>query len=203
MQTMKSPNEAGVDEVGRGCLLGPVFAAAVVLPTNINEIEGHEIIKDSKLLSKKNRKKAFDFIQKNAICTSTAFSDVEYIDEHNILRATISAMHKALRSLKETPAKILVDGTQFEKYHSIDHECVVQGDRKYMNIAAASIIAKVTRDDYIGNLCKHESELQEKYSLNNNMGYGTKKHIDGIAKFGICKHHRKTFNPCKNYLSSQ
>lgn len=197
---MKHSNEAGVDEVGRGCLLGPVFAAAVILPANICEIEGHEIIKDSKLLSTKKRNTAFDFIQKNAVDISSAFSDVDYIDKHNILEATMEAMHMALRSLKTTPSNILVDGTQFKNFHSITHECVVKGDQKYMNIAAASIIAKVMRDKYIFDLCSNDFELQNKYALETNMGYGTKKHMDGIKNFGICKHHRKSFHPCKKYV---
>tara|TARA_B110000483_G_scaffold217618_1_gene270185 strand:+ start:3166 stop:3792 length:627 start_codon:yes stop_codon:yes gene_type:complete len=203
MKSMTKSNEAGVDEVGRGCLLGPVAAAAVILPDTIFEIEGYTIINDSKSVTKTKRKIAFEFIKKHAVAYSVAFSDAEYIDKHNILNATIATMHAALDGLCVAPSNILVDGTQFKQFGSISHECVVQGDTKFMNIAAASIIAKVTRDNYIAELCDKTPHLDEKYALRKNMGYGTKAHIDGIRRFGICDLHRKTFAPCKHLLNNQ
>lgn len=201
MKSMTKSNEAGVDEVGRGCLLGPVVAAAVILPDTISEIKGYGIINDSKSVTKTKRKKAFEFIKTHAVAYSVAFSDVEYIDKHNILNATIATMHAALDGLSVVPSCILVDGTQFKQFRSIVHECIPQGDKKFLNIAAASIIAKVTRDNYVIELCEQTPDLDEKYSLKKNMGYGTKAHIDGIHKFGICELHRKTFAPCKHFVN--
>jgi len=177
--------ECGVDEAGRGSLSGPVFAAAVILPKDFKS----EIIKDSKKLSKKNRQKALKEIEENAISWSVSFIDVEDIDKHNILRATFGAMNKAINELSVTPEHILVDGNIFDSFNDIPYTCVVKGDNEYLSIAAASIVAKVYRDDYMDVL--HEKFPQ--YAWNKNKGYGSKEHINTIVEEGMTQYHRKTF----------
>jgi len=185
----------GVDEVGRGSLSGPVVAAAVIWnPTFENE--NNELIQDSKKVSKKNRQLLADFIKENAIDYSIAFIDNETIDKHNILNATHMAMHKALSSLKVDFEHILVDGNSFPKFKDKDHTCVVQGDNKFLIIAAASILAKTFRDEYMHNL----SQLHPEYNWQTNMGYGTKDHIDAIKSKGLTKYHRVSFAPCSSYV---
>lgn len=177
-------NIAGVDEAGRGPLAGDVFAAAVILPDGLM-IEG---LNDSKKLSEKKREVLFDTITENALSWAVGRATVEEIDKHNILNATYLAMNRAIESLKISPCYVLVDGNSI-KGLDIPHKCIVKGDMKSMSIAAASIIAKVSRDRYIKQL----SDIYPLYNFAKHKGYGTKEHIAAILEYGPCPIHRKTF----------
>jgi len=193
--------EVGIDEAGRGCLFGPVCIASVSL-TNFDDPLVNNI-KDSKKLSEKKRNILYDFIKNNSVYSIQLISH-EKIDEINILKATLEGMHLCLDDIddKINIDTILVDGNHFPPYFStkqdkfIKHECVISGDNIYINIAAASILAKVTRDNHIKDLCEKDEELK-KYDLHNNKGYGTKKHMDAIKNFGVIEGHRRSFKPCK------
>jgi len=178
-------NVISLDESGRGCLSGPVVAAAVILPKNFES----DLIKDSKKLSEKKREKAFELIKEIAIDYTVSFVDEKEIDRINILEATMLAMHNCLKTMETPFEHILIDGNYFKKYKNIDHTCVVKGDDTYYSIAAASIIAKVTRDRYM-------KELHQKlpmYNWEKNKGYGSAQHFESIKTFGITEHHRKSF----------
>ncbi|MFN5008440.1 MAG: ribonuclease HII [Bacteroidota bacterium] len=177
--------EAGCDEAGRGCLAGPVFAAAVVLPKDFHDND----LNDSKQISEKTRFRLREVIQKNAISWAVAKIDAKEIDEINILNAAIKAMHQSLAQLKNTPAYIIVDGNRFKPYGSIPHTTIIKGDGKFTSIAAASILAKTHRDDCM--LEMHEKFPQ--YGWNKNKGYGTLLHRKAIAAFGRCELHRESF----------
>lgn len=176
---------AGVDEVGRGCLSGPVFAAAVILPKDFKS----DNIKDSKKLSEKGRLKAYEEIYKNAIDISVHSVSPQDIDKHNIQNAVYASMNGAIDGLETKPEHILVDGNIFDSYSDIPYTCVVKGDNKYLPIASASIVAKVIRDEYMKKL--HEDYPM--YHWDKNKGYGSKHHIEIIKEQGITHHHRKTF----------
>ncbi len=178
--------EAGCDEAGRGCLAGPVFAAAVILPKDFTD----ENLNDSKKLSPKKREELRRIIQKKAIAWAVASCTNKEIDKDNILKSSINAMHKAIRKLKVTPQLLLIDGNRFRKYESIPHKTIIGGDGLYMSIAAASILAKTYRDEYMMKLDKNYPE----YNWRSNKGYPTKEHYKGIEIAGISKYHRKTFN---------
>jgi len=177
--------EAGTDEAGRGCLAGPVTAAAVILPADFNE----PLLNDSKKLTEKQRFYLRPIIEKHAIAFAVAHCTPKKVDEINILNAAIKAMHKAIQKLKPTPIHILVDGNRFHPFKKIPHQCIIKGDGKYQNIAAASILAKTYRDDLMLALDKKHP----KYDWKNNKGYPTKKHQEAIRANGITSHHRKTF----------
>lgn len=177
--------ECGVDESGRGSLAGPVFAAAVILPKDFTS----ENIKDSKKLTEKGRKRALKEIEENALSWSVSFIDVADIDKHNIQNATFGAMNKAIGNLSITPEHILVDGNIFNSFDDTPYTCIVKGDNEYVAIAAASIIAKVYRDEYMLNL----HEKYPSYNWKSNKGYGSKEHIKVIKEEGITYLHRKTF----------
>lgn len=177
--------ECGVDEAGRGSLAGPVFAAAVILPKDFKS----ESIKDSKKLTEKGRLRALKEIEENAIAWSVEMSRPEVIDEYNIQNATFGAMNKAITNLSVKPEHILVDGNVFDSFDEIPYTCIIKGDNEYLSIAAASIIAKVYRDEYMKNI-HHQFPV---YDWDKNKGYGSKKHIDVIKEEGITYHHRKTF----------
>lgn len=177
--------EAGCDEVGRGCLCGPVVAAAVILDANFDQ----KLINDSKKLSFKTRLELDSYIKDNVIDFGIAELSPEFIDQHNILNASIHAMHRALDQLKTRPELILVDGNKFHPYNYIPHQCVIKGDSKILSIAAASILAKNYRDQLMIKL--HE-EFPE-YGWNKNMGYATKTHREALKKYGPTKYHRKSF----------
>ena len=177
--------EAGCDEAGRGCLAGPVFAAAVILPTDFS----NSLLNDSKQLSEKNRKTLRVIIEKEAIAWAVAQVDPKEIDDINILNASFLAMHRAVDQLKTVPTSLLIDGNRFKPYQNISHHCIIKGDGKFMSIAAASILAKTYRDDFMENL-----SLQfPHYGWESNKGYPTKVHRSAIQKFGPCNHHRKSF----------
>ena len=177
--------EAGCDEAGRGCLAGPVFAAAVILPENFC----NEMLNDSKQLSEKKRDELRTIIEREALAWAVAAVDNEEIDKINILNASIEGMHRALAQLIITPQHILVDGNRFKPYGDIEHHCIVKGDGKYMAIAAASILAKTHRDEYMLQL----HERYPVYDWASNKGYPTKKHRAGIAAHGITPYHRRSF----------
>ena len=177
--------EAGCDEVGRGCLCGPVVAAAVVLDDNFEQ----NLVNDSKKLNLKTRLELNDYIKNNVKDYAIAELSPEFIDQHNILNASIHAMHNALDKLTIRPELILVDGNKFHPYNYIPHQCIIKGDSKILSIAAASILAKNYRDQLMIRL--HE-EFPE-YGWNKNMGYATKVHIEALKKFGPTKYHRKSF----------
>ena len=176
---------AGVDEAGRGPLAGPVCAAAVILPEDFFSEE----INDSKKLTEKKREKLYDVIIENALSYSIAFADVDYIEENNILQATFYAMKKAVEGLKYAPDYVLVDGNKTQGI-DIPTECVIGGDAKSQSIAAASILAKVTRDRYCLDVLDKE---YPEYCFSKHKGYGTKLHTEKILEFGPCKEHRMSF----------
>jgi len=185
--------EVGCDEAGRGCLAGPVFAAAVIL----HESFKHDILTDSKQLSAKERYALRIVIEREALAFSVAQVDHEEIDRVNILNASFRAMHKALDKLCMKPGFILVDGNRFQKYKEIPHSCIVKGDSKYFSIAAASILAKTYRDDYMDSIAYYHPE----YDWINNKGYPTVKHREAVVKFGFSPYHRKTFRITNPQLS--
>ena len=209
--------ELGIDEAGRGPMFGRVYAGVVVLPKD-NPNFKFDWMKDSKKFhSKKKIEEVADYIKENCVAWSVEFEDEEKIDEINILQATQSAMHKAIKNvliklntnLSIENILLLVDGNYFKTYSALNkaktkleivkHLLVEGGDNKFCSIAAASILAKVERDKYIEELCLENPELVEHYGIDSNKGYGSKKHLDGIKEHGITKWHRKTFGICKEY----
>ena len=183
---------AGVDEVGRGSLIGPVYAAAVVLNKSINR----RLLKDSKILSKSQREVLSKYIKKNSIWAIGKASTKE-IEKINILNASLLAMERAVKKLKKKPVLVLVDGNKLPEMKNYKLKSIIKGDQKIPSISAASIIAKVTRDKIVTNLGKKFRG----YYWDQNFGYGTKKHLKAIKKLGVTKHHRKTFSPI-NKISS-
>ena len=181
----KSKIEAGCDEAGRGCLAGPVVAAAVILPKNYT----HEILNDSKQLSKNQRNELRLEVEKQAIAWSIGMASHHEIDQINILNASFLAMHRAIDTLKKRPEYLLIDGNRFNSHPNIPHRCIVKGDSKYYSIAAASVLAKTYRDELMEKL----SEDHPQYHWNTNVGYPTKEHRSAIKDFGITPHHRLTF----------
>ncbi len=177
--------EAGCDEAGRGCLAGPVYAAAVILPQNYRNSD----LNDSKILSEKQRKKLREIIESEAISWAVASVDNNEIDEINVLNASFLAMHRAIEKLEKQPGFLLIDGNRFKIYKEIPHKCIIKGDGKYLSIAAASILAKTHRDDFMKKL---HIEFPD-YDWKNNKGYPTPKHKAAIAKHGITDFHRKSF----------
>jgi len=209
--------EIGVDEAGRGPLFGRLYVAAVVLPKGSSF--QHSYMKDSKRFhSKKKIKFASDYIKTNAIAWSIQYIDADVIDEINIRQAVFRGMHAAIADiLQQLNTKVgvflLIDGNDFKQYLLYDedneemsfipHVTIEGGDNKYTAIAAASILAKVARDEYIHDLCKQQPHLIEYYDLDKNQGYGTKKHLDGIVKYGITEWHRKTYGRCKEAFMAE
>jgi len=209
--------EIGADEAGRGPMFGRVYAGAVVLPKD--DSFDHYKMKDSKKFTSKNNKKiqeVADYIKANAIAWAVEYEDERVIDDINILQATQSAMHKAIRSvlrqIKDLDTNnlfLLIDGNYFKQFTVLNKsnnrienakfETIEGGDNKFTSIAAASILAKVERDKYIEELCLQNPELVEKYGIDSNKGYGSKTHMDGIRKYGITKWHRRTFGLCKEF----
>lgn len=177
--------EAGTDEAGRGCLAGPVTAAAVILKEGF----GHELINDSKLLSEKKREFLRPIIQQQVQSYGVVHIDPEAIDEINILNASILGMHYALDKLISRPEFIIVDGNKFKNYQEVPHQCIIKGDSKYLSIAAASILAKTHRDEYMNKI--HEEFPM--YKWKKNKGYPTKEHREAIKMYGTTKYHRKSF----------
>ena len=180
---------SGVDEVGRGSLIGPVYAAAVILNKSINK----KLLKDSKSLSKNKREELFTHIKKNSIW-AIGQASVKEIEKINILHASLLAMKRAILKLKKKPSLVLIDGNKLPELKNYNLRFVIKGDQKISCISAASIIAKVSRDRFITTL----SQKFKNYGWDTNSGYGTKEHLNAINKFGITKYHRKTFSPISN-----
>ncbi|MDR2562631.1 MAG: ribonuclease HII [Prevotellaceae bacterium] len=178
--------EAGCDEAGRGSLAGPVYAAAVILPADFN----HPELNDSKQLSEAKRNELRIYIEQYALCFAVAAASREEIDKLNILNASILAMHRALQALTSKPDFILVDGNRFKPYKDIPHRCVIRGDSTFTSIAAASILAKTYRDEYMMGIADEYPE----YGWHENKGYATKIHREAVLRLGLSPHHRKTFN---------
>lgn len=211
--------ELCIDEVGRGCLFGRVYVACVVLPKDPVSFDGKNIKDSKKFTSKKKLNEVAEYIKENALVWYVSWIDEATIDKINILQATMNGMHDCIREIIEKIKNIdhsastsncfaVIDGNHFKPYHWYDSDkqsifelnnaTVEQGDAKYMGIAAASILAKAERDSYVEEMCKNHPLLVERYSLNTNMGYGTKAHMDGIRENGISQWHRKTFGElCK------
>ena len=185
--------EAGTDEAGRGCLAGPVTAAAIILPDKFNNIT----FNDSKQLSETKRDFLKPILEENAVSFSVCHVFEEEIDEINILNASFLAMHRAIDKLQPLPDFIIVDGNRFKPYPNIDHECIIKGDGKFMSIAAASVLAKTYRDDYMAKI--HEEFPM--YNWRKNKGYPTKEHREAIKKYGITKYHRKSFRQLPEQLT--
>jgi len=177
--------EAGTDEAGRGCLSGPVVAVAVILPIDFT----HPFLNDSKQLSEKKRAQLRPFIEENALAFAVSFVWQDEVDKINVLQASITGMHRSIEMLQIEPEYIIVDGNKFNSYRDIPHKTIVKGDAKYLSIAAASVLAKTYRDEYMEKIHK-EFPM---YNWKKNKGYPTKEHRNGIRKFGITKYHRKTF----------
>ncbi|MGO1751461.1 MAG: ribonuclease HII [Psychroflexus sp.] len=177
--------ECGTDEAGRGCLSGPVTAAAVILPVNFK----NDLLNDSKQLNEKKRLILREIIQREAVAYAVAHVMMDEIDKINILNASILAMHKAVEKLKPQPEFIAVDGNKFKPYKDLKHQCVVKGDAKYMNIAAASVLAKTARDDFMQKI----SEEFPVYDWHKNKGYPTQAHRKAILEYGSTKYHRQSF----------
>ena len=178
--------EAGCDEAGRGCLAGSVYAAAVIFPEDYQNDE----LNDSKQLTDRRRKLLREIIQRDAIAWAVGIVTPEEIDRINILNASILAMHRALDQLQVRPEAVIVDGNRFKPYQQLPHTTIVKGDGKYLSIAAASILAKTYRDDYMDELAKEYPQ----YDWLSNKGYPTKKHREAIRQYGITPYHRKSFN---------
>ena len=208
----KDTIEIGVDEVGRGPMFGPVYTGAVVLPKDSEDFD-YSLLKDSKkFTSRKKLLAAAEYIKENALFWSVTFESEKTIDKINILQATLNSMHKSISNILEKMTDdeqknvfLTVDGNQFRPYstmmndelYTIPHECFKGGDDLYSSIAAASILAKVERDNYILDLCEKFPKLKEYYSIDSNKGYGAKVHLDGIKQYGITKWHRRTFGACR------
>ncbi len=186
-------DEAGTDEAGRGCLAGPVTAAAVILPQNFN----HILLNDSKQLSENKRDLLRPILEKDSVCFSVCHVFQEEIDQVNILNASLLAMHRALDTLEQSPSFILVDGNRFKPYPNIPHQCFVKGDSKYRSIAAASILAKTYRDEYMSAI--HQEFPM--YNWKKNKGYPTREHREAIRKYGLTKYHRKSFRQLPEQLT--
>ena len=177
--------EAGTDEAGRGCLSGPVVAAAVILPESFE----HPFLNDSKQLTEKQRKELRPYIEENAICFGVAFVDEKEVDKINVLQASIIGMHRSIEQLDPQPEFIIVDGNKFKPYKEIPSETIIKGDAKYLSIAAASVLAKTYRDEFMEKI--HQEFPM--YHWKQNKGYPTKQHREAIKEFGITKYHRKSF----------
>ena len=178
--------EAGCDEAGRGCLAGPVFAAAVIFPKDFT----NDVLNDSKQLTQNQRNLLRPLIQEKAIAWAVAQVDAQEIDRINILNASFVAMHRAIQGLQLTPELLLIDGNRFRTYEGIPHHCIIKGDGKFLSIAAASILAKTYRDDFMDEMDKKYPQ----YNWRHNKGYPTIKHREGIARFGVTPLHRLSYN---------
>lgn len=185
--------EAGCDEAGRGCLAGPVFAAAVILPPDFD----HQLLNDSKQVTEEIRYRLRAEIEEKAVAYAVASVDNLEIDEINILNASFLAMHRAIEKLNLEPQFLIIDGNRFKKYRNIPHECIIKGDGKYFSIAAASILAKTYRDDYMMQIATEHPE----YDWHTNKGYPTTKHRETVMKIGFTPYHRRTFRVTDPQLS--
>lgn len=185
--------EAGIDEAGRGCYAGPVVAAAVILPKDFY----HPLLNDSKKMKQVERETLRKIIEVNAIDYSVSFVDNNIIDKINILQATFKAMHKSIEQLHTQPSLLLIDGNRFKPYANVSHHCIIKGDGKYASIAAASVLAKTYRDQYMSQI----NEAFPHYGWHKNKGYGTAFHRKAIEEYGLCEYHRSSFKILPNSLT--
>ena len=198
--------EVGVDEAGRGCLLGRLYVGTVVFSNDVEDFFDNGValkeIKDSKLLSKRKRDILYDYIQECALDKAVAYADVEEIEQYNILQADLNCMHRALDSLQVPVDRVLVDGDHWRPYKDTEGHAIVDGDAQYLSIAAAGILAKVSRDRWISELLVAHPDWDEMYGLSTNMGYGTAKHLLGLTKYGVTDQHRRGYAPVRACLQT-
>jgi len=196
--------EVGLDEAGRGCLFGRLYVGAVIFSNDTDDMFDHGAalpdIKDSKLLSKRKRAILYDYVKECALDSAVAYADVDEIDRLNILRADLATMHRALDTLIVPVERILVDGDHWTPYKDTEGYAIVDGDAQYLAIAAAGILAKVSRDRWVESVVAAHPEYDEMYGLGSNMGYGTKVHMEGIVKYGVTSEHRRSFAPVRKVL---
>lgn len=196
--------EVGLDEAGRGCLLGRLYVGAVVFSNDIEDFFDNgaalNAIKDSKTLSKRKRDILYDYVQECALDKAVAFAEVAEIDEVNILQADLNCMHRALDSLQVPVERILVDGDHWRPYNDTEGHTIIDGDAQYLSIAAAGILAKVSRDRWIQEIVQTHPDWDTKYGLSTNMGYGTATHMKGISEYGVTEEHRRSYAPVRNAL---
>ena len=202
--------EIGIDEAGRGPLFGRVYTGAVILPKDV-DFEFDKMKDSKKFSSIKKINEVADYIKENALAWNVSYNDENVIDNINIRQSVLNSMHNSIKSIitdtDNNDYLLLVDGNDFKpymrfkenEYLPVNHTCIEGGDNKYCAIAAASILAKTERDKYINELCEENPELIDRYGIDKNKGYGTKKHLDGIKNYGITKWHRKTYGICKDY----
>lgn len=196
--------EVGLDEAGRGCLFGRLYVGAVIFSNSIEDFFDNgaalKDIKDSKVLTKRKRDILYDYVQECALDKAVAYSDVEEIDRLNILQADLTCMHRALDSLQLPVDRILVDGDQWRPYHDTESHCIVNGDATYLAIAAAGILAKVSRDRWVEEIAAEHPDWEANYSLCSNMGYGTAAHMKGLTEHGATPQHRTSYAPVRAVL---
>jgi len=193
--------EVGLDEAGRGCLFGRLYVGAVIFSNELDNFFDHgstlNEIRDSKLLTKRKRAILYDYIQECALDKTVAYADVDDVDRLNVLQADLMTMHKALDQLIIPVERVLVDGDHWKPYKDTEGYAIVDGDAQYLAIAAAGILAKVSRDRWIESVVAEHPEWDTWYGLSTNMGYGTQKHMDGLKQYGVTSEHRKSFAPVR------
>ena len=196
--------EVGLDEAGRGCLLGRLYVGAVVFSNDIEDFFDNgaalKTIKDSKVISKRKRDILFDYIQECALDKAVAFADVDEIDRDNILQADLNCMHRALDSLQVPVDRVLVDGDHWRPYKDTEGHAIIDGDAQYLAIAAAGILAKVSRDRWVSEIVVEHPDWDTKYGLSTNMGYGTAAHMTGLSQHGVTDQHRRSYGPVRACL---
>jgi len=198
--------EAATDEAGRGCLMGRLYTGVVVLSGEVDDLFDHGAalgtIKDSKKMTKRQRDIVYDYVQELALDKATAFAEASEVDEKNVLRADMDCMHRALDSLQVPVDRVLVDGDTWIPYKDTEGVKIIDGDSKYLPIAAASILAKVARDRWVESVVAEHPEWHERYGFGTNMGYGTAKHMEGLSTYGVISEHRRSFRPVRDALDS-
>ena len=196
--------EVGLDEAGRGCLLGRLYVGAVVFSNEYEDFFDHgaalKDIKDSKLLTKRKRDILYDYVQECALDKAVAYAEASEVDEYNVLQADLNCMHRALDSLNVPVERVLADGDHWRPYKDSEGHAIVDGDAQYLAIAAAGILAKVSRDRWVEELVTLHPDWDTKYGLSTNMGYGTATHMAGIKEYGVTEEHRRSFAPVRNAL---
>jgi ribonuclease HII len=196
--------EVGLDEAGRGCLFGRLYVGAVVFSNSVEDFFDNGValkeIKDSKLLTKRKRDILFDYVQECALDKAVAYAEVEEIDTVNILQADLNCMHRALDSLQIPVDRVLVDGDHWRPYKDTEGYAIVDGDAQYLAIAAAGILAKVSRDRWVAEMVVRHPDWDTKYGLSTNMGYGTAVHMAGLSQHGVTEQHRRSYNPVRACL---
>ena len=193
--------EVGLDEAGRGCLFGRLYVGAVVFSNDVEDFFDNgaalKEIRDSKLLTKRKRDILYDYVQECALDKAVAFAEIGEIDTVNILQADLNCMHRALDSLQVPVCRVLVDGDHWRPYKDTEGHAIVDGDAQYLSIAAAGILAKVSRDRWVAEIVAENPDWDTKYGLLSNMGYGTATHMTGLSQYGVTEQHRRSYNPVR------